>query len=159
MPAAGKPSFTLPENEMEFGVGIHGEPGIDRRKFTSLNDTVDAMFNTLIENGHYQRVIRNWDRENGTWLDENQEKQPLKSGDHVIALVNNLGATPLSELYGVYHHLTQCCENFGLTIERSLIGSYCTSLDMSGVSITLLKADNELLTLWDAPVNTPAMVK
>lgn len=144
---------------MEFGVGIHGEPGIDRRKFTSLNDTVDAMFNTLIENGHYQRVIRNWDRENGTWIDENQEKQPLKSRDRVIVLVNNLGATPQSELYGVYNRLTQCCEKFGLTIERSLIGSYCTSLDMSGISITLLKVDNELLTLWDAPVNTPAMVK
>lgn len=159
VPAAGKPSFTLPENEMEFGVGIHGEPGIDRRKFTSLNDTVDAMFNTLIENGHYQRVIRNWDRENGSWIDEAQEKQPLKSGDHVIVLVNNLGATPQSELYGVYNRLTQCCEKFGLTIERSLIGSYCTSLDMTGISITLLKVDNELLTLWDAPINTPAMVK
>lgn len=79
---------------MEFGVGIHGEPGIDRRPFTSLNDTVDAMFNTLIENGHYQRTIRSWDRVNGDWIEETQEKQPLKSGDRVIALVNNLGATP-----------------------------------------------------------------
>ncbi|NAU78373.1 dihydroxyacetone kinase, partial [Klebsiella pneumoniae] len=154
VPAAGKPSFTLPENEMEFGVGIHGEPGIDRRPFTSLNDTVDAMFNTLIENGHYQRTIRSWDRVNGDWIEETQEKQPLKSGDRVIALVNNLGATPLSELYGVYHRLALCCENFGLNIERSLIGSYCTSLDMSGISITLLKVDDALLTLWDAPVAT-----
>ncbi len=159
VPAAGKPSFTLPENEMEFGVGIHGEPGIDRRPFTSLNDTVDAMFNTLIENGHYQRTIRSWDRVNGDWIEETQEKQPLKSGDRVIALVNNLGATPLSELYGVYHRLALCCENFGLNIERSLIGSYCTSLDMSGISITLLKVDDALLTLWDAPVATPAMTK
>lgn len=159
VPAAGKPSFTLPENEMEFGVGIHGEPGIDRRKFTSLNDTVDAMFNTLIENGHYQRTIRHWDRDEGAWIEETQIKSPLKAGDRVIALVNNLGATPLSELHGVYHHLGECCEKFGLTIERSLIGSYCTSLDMSGISITLLKVDNELLTLWDAPVSTPAMVK
>lgn len=159
VPAAGKPSFSLAENEMEFGVGIHGEPGIARRPFINLNETVDAMFNTLIENGHYQRIIRCWDRINGEWIEETQEKQALKAGDCVIALVNNLGATPLSELYGVYHHLTQCCEKTGLLIKRSLIGSYCTSLDMSGISITLLKVDDELLKLWDAPVNTPALIK
>ena len=84
-------------------------------------------------------------------------KQALQKGDRVIALVNNLGAVPLSELYGVYNKLEQIATAFGLKIERNLIGSYCTSLDMQGVSITLLKADDETLALWDAPVNTPAL--
>ena len=75
----------------------------------------------------------------------------------MIALVNNLGAVPLSELYGVYNVLADCCEQFGLTIERNLVGSFCTSLDMQGLSITLLKVDDQTLTLWDAPVNTPAL--
>ncbi|MBW7983129.1 dihydroxyacetone kinase subunit DhaK [Enterobacillus tribolii] len=157
VPAAGKPSFTLAENEMEFGVGIHGEPGIERRSFSTLDDTVDQMFDTLIAHGQYQRVIRAWDRDAGDWQDLHQEKRPLQKGDRVIALVNNLGATPLSELYGVYHRLQQRCDAFGLEIARSLVGSYCTSLDMQGVSITLLKADGEILALWDAPVNTPAL--
>ena len=77
--------------------------------------------------------------------------------DRVIALVNNLGATPLSELYGVYNRLTTRCQQAGLTIERNLIGAYCTSLDMTGFSITLLKVDDETLALWDAPVHTPAL--
>lgn len=157
VPAAGKPSFILAENEMEFGVGIHGEPGIERRPFTSLNDTVDAMFQTLIEHGSYQRTLRHWDRQAGDWSETRQTKQPLAKGDRVIVLVNNLGATPLSELYGVWHRLAACCAEFGLTIERNLIGSYCTSLDMQGMSITILKVDDELLSLWDAPVKTPAL--
>ncbi|MFW5400923.1 dihydroxyacetone kinase subunit DhaK [Yersinia sp. 1252 StPb PI] len=157
VPAAGKPSFILAENEMEFGVGIHGEPGIERRPFTSLNNTVDAMFQTLIDHGSYQRTLRHWGRQAGDWNETRQSKQPLAKGDRVIVLVNNLGATPLSELYGVWHRLAECCTQFGLTIERKLIGSYCTSLDMQGMSITVLKVDDELLSLWDAPVSTPAL--
>ncbi|MDG6882221.1 PTS-dependent dihydroxyacetone kinase, dihydroxyacetone-binding subunit dhaK [Phocoenobacter uteri] len=157
VPAAGKPSFTLAENEMEFGVGIHGEPGIERREYKDLDTTVEQMFTTLIENGDYQRLIRRWDNENLTWLEEQVSKQALQKGDRVIVLVNNLGAVPLSELYGVYNKLTECCEKFGLTIERNLVGSYCTSLDMQGMSITLLKVDDDDLALWDSPVNTPAM--
>lgn len=150
VPAAGKPSFTLADNEMEFGVGIHGEPGIDRRPFSSLDQTVDEMFDTLLENGSYHRTLRFWDYQQGSWQEESQTKQPLQSGDRVIALVNNLGATPLSELYGVYNRLTTRCQQAGLTIERNLIGAYCTSLDMTGFSITLLKVDDETLALWDA---------
>ncbi|MDZ6510347.1 dihydroxyacetone kinase subunit DhaK, partial [Escherichia coli] len=157
VPAAGKPSFTLADNEMEFGVGIHGEPGIDRRPFSSLDQTVDEMFDTLLENGSYHRTLRLWDYQQGSWQEEPQTKQPLQSGDRVIALVNNLGATPLSELYGVYNRLTTRCQQAGLTIERNLIGAYCTSLDMTGFSITLLKVDDETLALWDAPVHTPAL--
>lgn len=157
VPAAGKPSFTLKDNEMEFGVGIHGEPGIDRRTFQGLNPTVDAMFDTLIENGRYQRTLRHWDCHTGTWQEEVEHKQPLTRGDRVIAMVNNLGATPLSELYGVYDRLETRCREAGIDIVRNLVGSWCTSLDMSGFSITLLKVDEELLALWDAPVNTPAL--
>lgn len=157
VPAAGKPSFVLQENEMEFGVGIHGEPGIERRPFTTLNNVVDDMFQTLIEHGPYQRMIRVWDRELAQWREEHQSKRALMSGDRVIVLVNNLGATPLSELYGVYHRLAECCAEAGIIIERNLVGSYCTSLDMQGISITLLQVDDELLSLWDAPVRTPAL--
>lgn len=157
VPAAGQPSFELQDDEMEFGVGIHGEPGIDRRRFTSLDRTVDEMFDTLLENGAYSRTLRHWDNVKGAWQEVTQTKQALQKGDRVIALVNNLGATPLSELYGVYNRLTQRCEETGIAIERNLIGSYCTSLDMVGFSITLLKADDETLALWDAPVHTPAL--
>lgn len=157
VPAAGRPSFILADNEMEFGVGIHGEPGIERRPFTTLNQAVDDMFHTLIEHGPYQRTIRVWDRNFAAWRDESQSKRALARGDRVIALVNNLGATPLSELYGVYHRLAERCAEAGIIIERNLVGSYCTSLDMQGVSITLLQVDDELLSLWDAPVKTPAL--
>lgn len=157
VPAAGKPSFILADDEMEFGVGIHGEPGIERRPFTTLNQTVDDMFHTLIAHGTYQRTLRTWDRQQGEWREESQSKRALTRGDRVIALVNNLGATPLSELYGVYHRLVERCAEAGIIIERNLVGSYCTSLDMQGVSITLLQVDDELLSLWDAPVNTPAL--
>ena len=157
VPAAGRPSFTLAENEMEFGVGIHGEPGIERRTFRSLDDTVDQMFATLIENGNYQRTIRRWDRESAEWREETQYKQALRRGEQVIAVVNNLGGVPLSELYGVYQRLTGCCADAGIGIARTLVGSWCTSLDMYGISITLMRADEETLALWDAPVNTPAL--
>lgn len=157
VPAAGKPSFTLQDNEMEFGVGIHGEPGIDRRPFSSLDQTVDEMFDTLLENGAYSRTLRHWDHHQGSWQEDKQSKQPLQRGDRVIALVNNLGATLLSELFGVYNRLESRCQETGITIERNLIGSYCTSLDMTGFSITLLKVDDETLALWDAPVHTPAL--
>lgn len=79
---------------MEFGVGIHGEPGIDRRRFTSLDRTVDEMFDTLLENGAYSRTLRHWDNVKGAWQEVTQTKQALQKGDRVIALVNNLGATP-----------------------------------------------------------------
>ncbi len=157
VPAAGQPSFVLADNEMEFGVGIHGEPGIDRRAFTSLDNTVDEMFAVLLENGTYSRTLREWDHAGGSWQEVKQSKQALQRGDRVIAMVNNLGATPLSELYGVYNRLDTCCQEAGLIIERNLVGSLCTSLDMGGFSITLLKVDDETLALWDAPVHTPAL--
>lgn len=157
VPAAGKPSFSLDEQEMEFGVGIHGEPGIERRAFNGLNDTVDQMFSTLIENGAYQRTIRTLKHGSGEWQEETLDKPPLQQGDRVLAMVNNLGSVPVSELYGVYGRLARCAADFGLKIERTLVGSYCTSLDMQGISITLTRLDDELLEFWDAPLHTPAL--
>lgn len=157
VPAAGRPSFTLEDNELEFGVGIHGEPGIERRPFENLDKTIEQMFAILIAHGDYERVIRCWDNENNQWNEIVDKKQALQKGDRVIALVNNLGSVPLSELYAVYNVLARCSQQFGLTIERNLVGSYCTSLDMQGISITLLKVDDALLQLWDDPVNTPAL--
>lgn len=86
-----------------------------------------------------------------------QNKTALQNDDRVITLVSNLGATPPSELYGVYHRLAQRCETSDIIIGRNLIGSYCTSLDMSDFSITLLKVDDETLALWDAPVRAPTL--
>ena len=156
VPAAGKPSFTPAENEMEFGVGIHGEPGIARRPFTTLNAAVDDMFHTLIDHGHYQRTIRVWDRQQGEWRDEMQTKQPLTRGDRAIALVNNRRHAAVRAVWRI--------PSIGGTLRRGRhyyrtqpVGAYCTSLDMQGVSITLLNVDDELLSLWDAPVKTPAL--
>ncbi|MFM5202643.1 dihydroxyacetone kinase subunit DhaK [Aeromonas caviae] len=157
VPAAGKPSFTLADNEVEFGVGIHGEPGIERRPFTDLNALVDDMFKELTDNSPYGRTLRHWDRGTGSWQEEHTFIEPLNGGDRVIVLVNSLGGTPVSELYGVYGRLATLCEEAGIHLVRNLIGPYCTSLDMTGISITLLKVDDELMTLWDAPVHTPAL--
>lgn len=157
VPAAGKPSFTLADNEMEFGVGIHGEPGIARRPFHTLNQVVDEIFEQLIDNTPYRRTLRQWDRSVGQWQEIHSQTQPLVAGDKVIALVNSLGGTPISELYGVYNRLARLCEQANLQLVDNLIGPYCTSLDMTGISITLLKVDDELLKLWQAPVHTPAL--
>ena len=132
-PAAGRPGFDLPEDEIEVGVGIHGEPGRSREKIRPAKQIIaDAMAAIL-------------------------DDQPLESGDEVIALVNGLGGTPLLELYIVFGEVAAVLAARGVRIARSLVGNYVTSLDMAGVSITLCRADVELLTLWDAPVNTPAL--
>ena len=157
LPGAAEPLFTVPDGTYALGLGIHGEPGIERRAFKGLDDTVTQMFATLIEHGAYHRTLRLWNGATASWDEVNQEKQPLAKGDRVIALVNNLGSVPLSECYGVYHRLAQACAANGITIARSLVGSYCTSLDMQGVSITLLAVDDDTLALYDAPVHTPAL--
>lgn len=157
VPAAGKPSFTLAEDEVEFGVGIHGEPGIERRRYDNLDSLIDQLFATLIDHGNYHRTLRHWQRDSHSWQDFESAKTALAPGDRVLVLVNNLGSVPLSELYAVYHRLAQRCEAYGLRIVRSLVGSYCTSLDMQGISLTLLRMDDERLALWDAPVRTPGM--
>jgi len=128
VPAAGKPTFELPDDQMEMGIGIHGEPGRARMSLTPARDITTRLAETVIADLPFQR------------------------GDRVIALVNGMGGTPLIELYLVYNELEQICHGKGLTIARRLVGNYITSLEMAGCSITLLKADDELLSLWDAPV-------
>jgi len=157
VPAAGKPSFELADNEIEFGIGIHGEPGIERRAFTDGDAITTDMMSEILDNQAYERIVRRWDNDSGEWLEESWITEPLQSGDRVIVLVNNLGATPQSELYMVYRKVAEILDPLDIKIERNLIGSYCTSLDMQGLSITLLKVDDEMLSLYDMPVNTPAM--
>ncbi|MGC8473600.1 MAG: dihydroxyacetone kinase subunit DhaK [Candidatus Dormibacteria bacterium] len=133
VPAAGKPTFELGEDEMEIGIGIHGEPGRERRKLATADEIVEVLASTIVDD------------------------LPFKSGDRVLAFVNGMGGTPLIELYVVYRALDRFLKGRGITIERNLVGSYITSLEMAGTSITLLRLDDELVRLWDAPVNTPGL--
>nr|WP_255603205.1 dihydroxyacetone kinase subunit DhaK [Oscillochloris sp. ZM17-4] len=133
VPHAGKPSFELPDDEMEIGVGIHGEPGRRRVKLASAAEIAEMLATPILED------------------------LPFESGDHVLAFVNGMGGTPLVELYLMYNELNSILTAKGITISRNLVGSYITSLDMAGCSFTLLKLDDELTKLWDAPVHTPAL--
>ncbi len=133
VPAAGKPTFELGEDEMEIGIGIHGEPGRERRKLATADEIVEVLATTIVDD------------------------LPFKSGDRVLAFVNGMGGTPLIELYVVYRALDRFLKGRGVAIERNLVGSYITSLEMAGTSITLLRLDDELVRLWDAPVNTPGL--
>jgi dihydroxyacetone kinase-like protein len=132
-PSSGEPSFDLPDDEMEIGIGIHGEPGRYREKLTSAAEVVNRLATAIVED------------------------LPFASGDRVLAFVNGMGGTPLIELYIVYRELNLFLQSRGITIERRLIGDYITSLEMAGCSITLLKLDDELTGLWDAPADTPAL--
>jgi phosphoenolpyruvate---glycerone phosphotransferase subunit DhaK len=102
-------------------------------------------------------VLRQWDGEKGEWVENNQTTEPLNEQDSVIVLVNGLGGTPLSELYAVYRKTAEILTGRNIHIARNLVGTFCSSIDMQGVSITLLKVDEEMLTLWDFPVSTPAL--
>ena len=133
VPAAGRPTFELGEDEMEIGIGIHGEPGRTRMKLASAAEITRLLATPILDDG------------------------PIGRGDHVLAFVNGMGGTPLIELYIVYKELASVCANRGVTIVRNLVGNYITSLEMAGCSITLLKLDDELTRLWDAPVHTPAL--
>jgi dihydroxyacetone kinase-like protein len=132
-PSSGEPSFELGENEMEIGIGIHGEPGRYREPLEPAAKVVERLATAVVEDLPYQ------------------------SGDRVIAMVNGMGGTPQIELFIVYRELHRFLADRGITIERHLIGNYITSLEMAGCSITLLRVDDELVRLWDAPVNTPAL--
>jgi dihydroxyacetone kinase-like protein len=133
VPAAGKPTFDLGEDEMELGVGIHGEPGRQRLPLAPAKEIASLLVEPILTD------------------------LPFSSGDAVIAFVNGLGGTPLIELYVMYNEVNKILAGRGVRVARSLVGSYITSLDMAGSSITLLKVDDELLSLWDAPVRTPAL--
>ncbi len=157
VPAAGKPTFELAEDEIEIGIGIHGEPGQKRIPHTTADELTEILAREIIEDPAYTRTVREWDREAGDWVEKSLTDEPFASGDEVIAFVNSMGGTPVSELYTIYNKLTDVCEATGLRIVRNLIGPYITSLEMQGFSITLVKADDEILKYWDAPVNTPGL--
>ncbi len=157
VPAAGKPTFDLGENEMEIGIGIHGEPGQKRMPMTTADEITEMLATEILDDGPYTRTVREWDNENGTWVDKELTDEPFAEGDQVIAFVNSMGGTPVSELYAVYRKLDEICKARGIKIVRNLVGPYITSLEMQGCSITLLKADDEILKFWDAPVKTPGL--
>ncbi|MBE2239155.1 MAG: dihydroxyacetone kinase subunit DhaK [Caldilineaceae bacterium] len=133
VPAVGRPTFVLQEDEMEIGVGIHGEPGRERVALQTADEITDILVATIFDD------------------------LPFRRGSRVIAMVNGMGGTPLIELYIIFRRLARLCDDRNITISRNLIGNYVTSLEMAGCSITLLEADDELLHLWDAPVHTAAL--
>ena len=133
VPAAGKPTFDIGEDEMEIGVGIHGEPGRTRTKLASADDIAEMLMIPILED------------------------LPFRSGDRVLAFVNGMGGTPLIELYIVYNAVNRILKGRGITIARNLVGSYITSLEMAGCSISLLRLDDETIRFWDAPVHTPGL--
>jgi dihydroxyacetone kinase-like protein len=160
VPAKGSPTFDLGDDEIEVGIGIHGEPGRQRMSLKSADEITEMLAISIIEDAAYTRPLREWDADKGEWVEVELTNPPLQSSDRetrVLAFVNNMGGTPLSELYIVYRKLAEICEKKGIVIVRNLIGSYITSLDMQGCSITLLNLNDEMIKLWDAPVKTPAL--
>ena len=111
----------------------------------------------ILNDAAYTRTVREWDRDAADWVEKELTDEPLQAGDRVIALVNSMGGTPISELYTVYAKLADLCAERDVAIVRNLIGPYITSLEMQGCSITLLRVDEEMLKFWDAPVNTPGL--
>ncbi|WP_030196195.1 dihydroxyacetone kinase subunit DhaK [Streptomyces sp. NRRL S-87] len=130
-PAKGSPTFELPDGELELGVGIHGEPGRERRPMMTSREIADYAV--------------------GAVLDDLRPQGP------VLALVNGMGATPLLELYGFAAEVRRVLDARRVPVARTLVGNYVTSLDMAGCSVTLCAVDDELVRLWDAPVRTPAL--
>lgn len=157
IPAKGSPTFALGEQEMEVGIGVHGEPGRTRMALKSADEITEMLALSIIEDSVYTRRVREWDLEKNDWVEIELVDPPMQSGDRVLAFVNSMGGTPISELYIIYRKLAAICEQKGLKIVRNLVGHYITSLEMQGCSITLLKMDDELIKFWDAPVKTSAM--
>ena len=132
VPAAGVPTFDLGDDEIEVGVGIHGEPGRERRKIAPAAELAEVAANAILDD------------------------MPVE-GDDVLVFVNGTGASPLIELYLVFGEVSRILAGRGIRIARSLVGNYITSLDMAGFSLTLTRLDDELIRLWDAPVRTPGL--
>lgn len=156
-PQNGKPSFELADDEMEIGIGIHGEPGTKRMKIQSADTVADILADRILNDETYTRMLTEWDTKTKDWVEVEVIDTTLNSGDEVIAIVNSMGGTPISELYTIYARLAEEAGRQGVKIVRNLVGHYITSLEMAGVSITLVKVDDEILRLYDAPVNTPAL--
>ncbi|MDF2967530.1 MAG: dihydroxyacetone kinase [Nocardioidaceae bacterium] len=133
VPHAGKPTFELGEDEVEVGIGIHGEPGRERLPIEPADALVDRLLNPVLED------------------------LPFESGSQVLLFVNGMGGTPLIELYLAYARAEEVLRERGISVQRRLVGNYITSLEMQGMSVTLLRLDDEMTELWDAPVHTPAL--
>ncbi|MFW0774267.1 dihydroxyacetone kinase subunit DhaK [Paenarthrobacter nitroguajacolicus] len=133
VPHAGTPSFELADDEIEIGIGIHGEPGRHKIAMESADAITDRLLEPVLED------------------------LALASGDKVLLFVNGMGGTPQSELYIVYRRAAQVLAERGATVERSLVGNYVTSLEMQGCSVSVLRLDDEMTRLWDAPVHTAAL--
>ncbi len=133
VPAAGKPTFAIGDDEIEMGVGIHGEPGRERMQLLPADALVDRMFEAVTAD------------------------LPYRQGEESIVMVNGMGGTPQMELYICYNRVAALCRKKGIRIARCLVGNYITALDMQGFSLTMLKADAEALSLWDAPVHAPGL--
>lgn len=133
-PGKGTPTFDLPPGELELGIGIHGEPGRERRPMMTSGEIAEVTVDALLA-----------------------ELPAAGRGGPVLALVNGMGGTPLLELYGFNADVQRALAERGVAVARTLVGEYVTSLDMAGCSVTLCQVDEELLRLWDAPVNTPAL--
>lgn len=132
VPAAGKPTFDLPDDEMEIGVGIHGEPGRHRVPLAPAREIAAQLVEPILADRDF-------------------------TGGPAIVMLNGMGGSPLIELYLMYGEVAALLEKAGVRVARNLVGDYITSLDMAGCSVTVLEADDELLGLWDAPVNTPGL--
>ncbi|KQP55439.1 dihydroxyacetone kinase subunit DhaK [Agreia sp. Leaf283] len=133
VPHAGEPSFTLADDEIEIGIGIHGEPGRERIKIEPADAIVDRILAPIVDD------------------------LPFASGDRVLLFVNGLGGTPQVELYIVFRRAAEALAERGITVSRTLVGNFVTSLEMQGMSITVMRLDDELEQLWDAPVQTAAL--
>jgi dihydroxyacetone kinase-like protein len=133
VPHAGSPSFDLDENEIEIGIGIHGEPGRQKIPLESADAITDMLLEPVLAD------------------------LGITAGDKVLLFVNGMGGTPLSELYIVYRRAARVIAGRGAAVERNLVGNYITALEMQGCSISVLRLDDELTGLWDAPVHTAAL--
>ena len=133
-PAKGSPLFELGDDEIEMGVGIHGEPGRRREKLTNANAIVDEMLEAVASD------------------------LPFQQGENVALMINGLGGTPISELYILYGHAHEQLEKRGIHVQRNYVGNYCTSLDMAGYSITLVRLDDDLVKLLEAPAEVAVRI-
>lgn len=132
LPAVGKPGFVLAEDEVEIGMGIHGEPGVERRKIMSAKELAKILLDKILEDYDY-------------------------TGSETALMVNGLGGTPLMELYILNKEVRELLEQKGIRVYKTFVGNYMTALDMTGCSLTLMKLDDELKELLDAPCSTPAL--
>ena len=132
VPSAGKPTFDLPEDQVEIGIGIHGEPGRHREPIADARSVAKQLVDPILHDLDF-------------------------TGAPVIAMLNGMGGTPLIELYLMYGEVVALLKEAGVEVTRNLVGNYITSLDMAGCSLTLLKADDDMIRLWDAPVKTAGL--